>query len=367
MASGLWLNTLTIEADLSIPVFQQGGCRVQLSPGEIKMNRGKGTVVVALILTIFTAVTSFAKQDITPVIIAEATRGEGWLPVYLAQELGYFNEEGLEPEFVTYKDGPLAQMGLLNGDAQFCIIGFEPVLMAFDKGQKSKAILTTLNSQPYTFVGRPGLTKIRDFKGKVVFGGMPGSAPYYFIKTALRNEGLDPDADVTFASLEYGSELVAMSRGDLDGGYVRATRFAQVEEIGGNVLVDATDPEQHKKIYGSDRFEATVVQVTDEYINQHPEVIQAFANAVYRAIQWQNTHSDEEVATMVAPFFPGRNINAPLIKVLRRCLSSDGQFSEEGYGAVTHFCKENGIIKKDIAMAAVVDQTFMLKAKERTE
>jgi NitT/TauT family transport system substrate-binding protein len=314
----------------------------------------------------FISTASYAKESLTPIVFAEATRGEGWLPIYLAQELGYFNEEGIAPEFVTYKDGPLALMGLLNGDAQFCIIGFEPVLMAYDKGQASKVILTTLNSQPYTFVGRPGLASVKDFKGKVVFGGMPGSAPYYFIKTALRNEGLNPDKDVTFASLEYGAELVAMSRGDLDGGYVRATRFAQVQQIGGNVLVDATDPAQHKKIYGSERFEATVVQVTDKYIQEHPEIVQGFSNAVYRAIQWQNSHNDEEVAKMVAPFFPGRNIDAPLIKVLRRCLSSNGQFTEEGYGAVVDFCKVNGVIKNDIPMNAVIDQSFIKNAQNLT-
>lgn len=317
--------------------------------------------LVALCLSLFLS----TAQAGTKVTFAEAVRGEGWLPIYLAQELGYFEEEGLIPEFVTYKDGPLAQMGLLNGDAQFCIIGFEPVLMAFDKGQKSKAILTTLNSQPYTLVSRPAIKRITDLNGKVVFGGMPGSAPYYFVKTALRNAGLNPDKDVTFASLEYGAELVAMSKEDLDAGYVRATRFKQIEEIGGNVLVDATDPAQHKSIYGSERYEAMIVQVTDEFIKEHPELVQGFANAVYRAIEWQDSHSDEEVAKKIEPMFPGRNIDASIIKVLRRCLSSNGQFSEEGYRAVVDFCVANGVIKSDIPMDDIIDQSFIIGAQKK--
>jgi NitT/TauT family transport system substrate-binding protein len=188
-------------------------------------------------------------------------------------------------------------------------------------------ILTTLNSQPYMFVGRPGIKSIGEIKGKAVFGGMPGSAPYFFIKTAVKNAGLNPDKDVTFANLEYGAELVAMTRGDLDGAFVRATRYPQVMEAGGNILVDATDPAQHKKIYGSERYEAMAVQVTDKYVKEHPEIIQAFSNAVYRAMLWQNAHSDQEVATAVSPSFPGRNLDVPLIKVLRKCLSMDGQFS----------------------------------------
>ena len=333
-----------------------------------KWKTGIGLVLMVLMIA---AVASFAgaaeKKNgagLTKLVLAEATRSEGWLPVYLAKELGYFKAEGLDPEFVTYKDGPLALMGLLNGDAQFCIIGFEPVLMAFEKGQSSKVILTTLNSQPYTFVTSPGITNLKDLKGKIVFGGMPGSAPYFFVKTALKNEGLNPDKDVAFANLEYGAELVAIGKGQIDGAYVRATRYPQIKEAGAHILVDATDPVQHKKIYGSERYEAMVVQVTDNYVKEHPEIIQAFSNAVYKAMQWQNTNSDEEVAQALSPSFPGRNIDAPMIRVLRKCLSQDGRFSEEGYRSVVDFCLANGVIKKDVSMAEAIDQSFIKKAKD---
>lgn len=326
-------------------------------------------VTCALLLTLSLALIANATEDkkkgLTKIILAEACRGEGWLPVYLAKELGYFEDEGLDARFVTYRDGPLALMGLLNEDAQFCIIGFEPVLMAFEKGQTSKVILTTLTSQPYTFVSRPEITKVSDFNGKVVFAGMPGSAPYFFVKTILRNAGLNPDKDVTFASMEYGAELVAINRGDIDGAYVRATRFKQIEEMGARILLNATDPAQHKQVYGSEKYEAMVVQVTNEYIKEHPEEVQGFANAVYRAMLWQAAHDDAEVARKVSPLFPGRNIDAGLVNVLRRCLSPDGQFSEEGYKAVVDFCMLNGVLKTAPSMSDAVDQSFMRKAKAR--
>lgn len=304
-----------------------------------------------------------ANKELTKVVFAECARSEGWLPVHLAQTLGFFEEEGLDPEFITYKDGPLALMGLLNGDAEFCIIGFEPVLMAYEKGQSSKVIMTTLDSQPYTFVSRPELTSAADFKGKVVFAGMPGSAPYFFVKTILRNAGVDPDKEVTFASLEYGAELVAINRGQIDGAYVRATRFKQIEEMGGRIILDATIPAKHKEVYGSEKYQAMSVQVRDDYIKEHPEIVQAFSNAVYKGILWQMSHSDEEIAKAVAPMFPGRNIDAGLISVLRKCWSTDGLYTEEGYNSVIDFCVANGVIKTHIPMRETVDNSFMEKAK----
>ncbi len=72
-----------------------------------------------LLMVIAAASAAFAadaknQAGLTRVVVAEATRSEGWLPVYLAKELGFFREEGLDPELVTYKDGPLALMGLLE-------------------------------------------------------------------------------------------------------------------------------------------------------------------------------------------------------------------------------------------------------------
>lgn len=303
------------------------------------------------------------QTDLEKIVVAEATRGETWLPVYLAHELGYFKDEGLDVQFVTYKDGPLAQMGLLSGEAQFCIIGFEPVLQAFEKGKETKVILTTTYNQPYMFATRKGIDKISDLKGKVIFAGMAGSAPYYFARTVLKSEGLDPDGDVTFANLEYGAEVAALNKGDIDGTYVRATKAPEFLAIGANILVDATNPAQHTKIYGTDRYEAMVVQVTNEYIKNNPGDVQSFANAVYKAMIWQAGHTEEEVAQKVAPLFPGRNIDGRLINTLRRSLSPDGSFTGQGYNTVVQFCMDAGIITKPVPFQSVIDQSFIEKAK----
>ena len=131
----------------------------------------------------------------------------------------------------------------------------------------------------------------------------------------------------------------------------------------GHILLDGTIPAQHKQVYGSEKYQAMCVQVRDDYIKEHPETVQAFANAVYKGMLWQVAHTDEKIAKAVAPMFPGRNIDAGLISVLRKCWSTDGQFTQDGYDAVINFCLANGVLKKAIPMADSVDQSFMQKAK----
>ena len=78
----------------------------------------------------------------TKITISEM-RGESWIPVYAAEMLGYFDEEGLDPEWVVFKDGPIAFQGMHAGDSDFCMLSTEPVLRAYDEGLESKIILST--------------------------------------------------------------------------------------------------------------------------------------------------------------------------------------------------------------------------------
>lgn len=295
------------------------------------------------------------------VIVADI-RGESWLPVYLAYQLGYFKEQGLNVEFATYKDGPIAFQGMHAGDSQFCMLSSEPVMRAYDEGKESVIILSTLTNKPYMFVTRKGINKISDLKGKVVFAGMPGSAPYTFVSSLLAKEGLDPQKDVTWANLEYGATLAALEKGQVDGAYLRSISKADAIKIGANILVNVSDPVEHKKMYGSDKYESSIVTVTKKYAETNPETIQKFTNAVVKAIVWQTGHSDEEVAKTIIPLFP--NFRVEYVTALRSSLSKTGEISEEGHQIINDFCKQQGIIKKDIPYQNIIDMTYINKANQ---
>ncbi len=48
------------------------------------------------------------KNTLEKVIIAESARGMSWLPTYIAKTEGFFVEEGLDVEFITYNGGTVA-------------------------------------------------------------------------------------------------------------------------------------------------------------------------------------------------------------------------------------------------------------------
>lgn len=304
------------------------------------------------------------QENLEKVMVSDI-RSEFWLPAYLAYELGYFEEEGLDVEFASYKDGPIAFQGMHAGDSQFCMLSIEPVLRAYDEGKESIVILSALHNKPYMFVAREGIESINDLKGKVIFAGMPGSAPYSFVTAILIEAGLDPQKDVTWANMEYGASLSALQQGQVDAIYLRSTAKSEIAEMGAKVLVDVSDPVEHERIYGSKKYESTIVTVTKNYANSNPETIQKFTNAVVKAIAWQSEHSDAEVAEKVAPLFPGSKFTPDSVKYLRSSLSPDGYISEEGYSVIHKFCLTEGLISEDIPYNDVIDMSFVKKANEK--
>ena len=295
-------------------------------------------------------------------IVISEMRGESWMPVYLAEELGYFEEEGLETEFIVFKDGPIAFQGMHAGDSDFCMLSTEPVLRAHEEGLKSRIIIPTVKSKQYMFATSQDVKEIKDLKGKAIFGGMPGSAPYSFVLALLEQNGLDKN-DVEWINMEYGAALGALEKGTISGAYFDSQNSIEVKKINGNILVDTSDEKVHKDLYGTEYYESQMVVVTEDYLKENPETVQKFVNAVVKAIDWQNNHSDKEIADVVKPMFDGKDLEE-VIGAIRGSLNKDGRYSKEGYSAVENFCLSQDIIKEAIGYENIIDMSFVEKAWE---
>lgn len=304
-------------------------------------------------------------EEKTKVVVSEF-RALSWLPVHVAYENGFFSEEGLDVEFAVYGDGPIAFQGMHAGDSQFCLLSVEPVLKAYEEGLESTFIATSQQSRLYAFVGSKDITDVSQLKGKKVFAGAPGSAPYSFVMNLLKNAGLNPETDVTFVNMQYGASMVALSQGTIDASYMNVDNRIEFENIEGNVLVDTADLETRKETFGSELFEGEIITCTKEFAKENPETVQKFVNAVVKAENWIKEHSTEEVAELVSPLYEGTPIETltKKINISKEIYSTDGMISKEGYAAVEKFAIGTGVIKEPIGYENIVDMSFVEKANQ---
>src|SRR5690606_37073013 len=134
----------------------------------------------------------------------------------------------------------------------------------------SYLLLTNTKNRTYGFATSPEIKDIKDLKGKAVFAGMPGSAPYSFVLSLLKNAGLSEN-DVSFLNIEYGAAIVALAEGQADGIFIDIYNKKQLLDAvpGANILVDTTDSETHKNLYGTEYYETAIVTCTKKFADEN--------------------------------------------------------------------------------------------------
>lgn len=308
-----------------------------------------------------TTETQTEKKELTKVVVSEF-RGLNWASAYISDALGYFTEEGLEVEFMIYKDGPVAFQGMHAGDSDFCLLSTEPVLKAQDEGFESVLVLTNTDMRGYAFATQPEIKTMEDLKGKIVFAGMPGSAPYSFVLSLMSNAGLGEN-DVTFINLEYGALVNAFATQQIDGTFFDIYQLDELEAAvpDMNILVNATDPKTHEDLYGSRFSQTTIVTTTKKFADENPETVQKFVTASVKGLDWINKHSSEEVAEVLHPYFEGIALDrlTKMVESVKTTFSPEGLINEEGYGTVEDFAVEQKLIKAPLGYDVMVRPEFV--------
>ncbi|WP_353095606.1 ABC transporter substrate-binding protein [Tissierella praeacuta] len=303
--------------------------------------------------------------ELEKVVVSEPVRGILWGPVHLAKELGFFEEQGLDVEIVTVQgDAPTAPV--LSGDAQFGLFGPEMILGLNEKGQGTKLLITTTDKYPYSFVSRDEYTSIEALKGTVVNGADSGSSPRQFVRAVLKSADLDPDSDANYINVPSSGTLAAFENKDISATYASPESRQLLLDAGAKLLVDMYEPESHKKVLDSETYEMYITFARDDYIEQNPETVQKYVNAVYKAILWTNEHSVEEIVEAISPSFSGNKNLSNTIKEIKDngIYSETGQFSESGFEAINRIAKEAGLIKDYLTREQVIEDSFLKKAQE---
>jgi len=248
------------------------------------------------------------QKEMTKVVVSEF-RGMNYAAVHIADALGYFEEEGIEVEFAVYGDGPVAFQGM--------------------------------------------------------HAGTPGSAPYSFIWSILEEGGLNPAEDVTFAQMQYGASMAALEQGTIDASYMDHYNRNKFSAIGANFLVDGADMETKKRVFGSEKFEGSIITATKKFVDENPETVQSFINGVAKGAKWLTSHSDEEVAEVLMPYHDGSTKEDLIerISLIKIAYSPDLKISEEGYEAMENFSLKTGVLKNKVGYENIIDMRFVEQAQ----
>ena len=307
--------------------------------------------------------------ELEKIVFTEPVRGYHWAPVYLAQTLGYFAEEGLEAEFQSITGTP-PHAALFSGDAQFTLVGIESALMCAEKGQGVKVLASTSQKYPYSLIGtNEEYTTLESLKDGIVAGGVnTAGGPYSFAMACVNHAGLTPEVDVSVITMASVGYAAAIDAGELQAA-VATNPWGEKNllDLGGQVIVDGTDDAAIEAIIGSASYELFVMMASDAYIAENPETVQKVVNAVAKAMQWMESATPEEIAENLLPLFEGAQeellYDAEYDKE-RGIANYTGYHTESGYQAAINLTKLAGGITKDIPAEEIYDDSFLDAAWE---
>lgn len=294
-----------------------------------------------------------------------------WVALPVAQEMGYFEEEGIQVEGHMLKtSGEVLQaMG-----AERVEIGAptpEAALPAMDQGQDVTMVYEWTRRPVAAFAVLEGspITAIEDLEGKRIGVQSRSAGPALLSDASLVQAGLDAESDVTYVEVSVGAAaLDALQRERVDALMLYDTQYAGMEMLGADLRLMRAE--------GVDNLFATTFVVNDGFLEAQPDAVAGFGRAWTKAsvwalanpeaairIMWEHypeskagSGSEEEQMEMALAIFNARmeavNVDDPTENDLW------GRYDEAAVEDWISFALENELIEKQLAPEDVYTNEF---------
>jgi NitT/TauT family transport system substrate-binding protein len=149
---------------------------------------------VLLLLTF--VVGAHAQSSLEKIVIAYPSRSIASVDLYIAQERGFFRQEGLSADVVQVR-GNIGVTALLSGDAH-AINNVGTIIRAMERTDLPAKVLTqSLKKNLFWLVTRPEIKSLSELKGKVFGTTTLGGSQHLAALRLLQQAGLDPNRDIT--------------------------------------------------------------------------------------------------------------------------------------------------------------------------
>ena len=231
--------------------------------------------------------------------INEVTHSVFYAPMYLADALGYYEEEGFEVEFTNGGGADNTMAAVLSGSADVGFCGPEAALyVAIGGSSDSPKVFGQLTKRDGSFlVARTEEPDFEwaDLEGKEILAGRKGGVPAMTFEYVIEKLGVN-------ASLNYDVDFNYMTAAFESGIADYCTMFeptASDYEAEGKGYIVASVGEQ------SGEMPYTCFAAKESYIEKNPEKIEGLLRAVTKATKFVMENDAATVAEYLAPYFDG--------------------------------------------------------------
>ncbi len=278
-------------------------------------------------------------QNIEKTKVSIAVGGKNlfyYLPLTIAEQLGYFKDEDLQVEISDFAGGSKALQALVGGSADVVSGAYEhtinmqakglPITAFVLQGRAPQIVLAVSNKT------MPDFKSVADLKGKKIGVTAPGSSTNMMANFVLAKAGLKP-TDVSFVGVGASAGALSAAR----SGQIDAianldpviTMLQQKNEI--KVVADTRTLKDTNEVFGGPMPAATLY-TTEAFLKNNPHTAQALTNAMVRALKWLQKAGPSDIVKVVPENYllGDRALYIAAFLKVREAISPNGIFPEAG-------------------------------------
>lgn len=302
-------------------------------------------------------------QTLTDITIAQWGQALIYLPLYIAQEKGFFEEESLRVKLINGGGDDLTWAAVTSGNAQFGIA--DPTMVAIQDeqggvpGKVIGSIVSRVSFWAITFDDNvKQIESPSDFKGHTVASfKFPNTAHALALKT-FENGNLKVGKDVRIVPVNYEAVLAQLKNKEANIAMVLEPAASIAIEQGARIVYS------YPEDWGS--FAFTGLTATQKYIDENPEIVQKVVNALERAMRYarEDFNGTVEVGKKAFPDLSENVIKMATTRMLEDKTLPESIFvDEEGWIKALQVCVDVEKLKK-MPEKNFIDNRFSLKAIE---
>jgi len=293
----------------------------------------------------------------TKVLLAQPVIAVMYAPLYFGAKQGIFTGEGLELEFLTMRTD-LAIAALGAGEVDYIAHG-GAALRAAALGFPLKFVFALDHKTPFWLAARAEFKNVSQLRGKKIGVSFPADTPHIVLKRFLRQQGIDPDREVSYVAGQYSPiALQSLLAGAIDAAVLAPPFNVLAEEKGLNLLTylgqSVPDVTVSNGIVTSDQKIKSRPDEVKRMVRGSLKALYAYRQNKLAAVEFLSSHFEIPVKT-AAKVYP----NAIDI------LTPDGQISEDKLRQILDMMQDTG--KKEpasIRPAALLDFSFLHAAQK---
>ncbi len=308
-------------------------------------------VTFAAVLTVFLLCASVHAAD--KIRIGFPELAVQFLPLPLGEKRGFFQEEGLQAEFIRMVP-PVGMAALASGEIDY-YTAIGPGVAATIRGVPVKAVACYTTGAPFVLLARPEFKSVQELRGKTIGINTYGSPLEVVGRLIFKHFGIDPDKEVKFVATGLFEARIASMNQGLTAATLGSTPLDFLGMKKGFVVLARA-----LELFS---YPASGLVATVKKIKERPDEVKRVIKAGIKANRFIRQNRDGTLQVIMEWLKLDKETATATYASVSKAFNEDGGAPEDGLRLVVEEAKRFGKVDREVSLTEVSDLSILREAQ----